>query len=252
MAVPVADAGRRRPAALLAGRGAFGGGARCAAARVRAAHAGRARRVGPGQARGVSPRHPRARRRPGMSGCRGTISSTSAIGSASGPATDGDLRTRAAAGPAPKELRDDQRHPDPRPDPRPAPGAPPGRRRRRPGRRSLSSGRPADGLAEAHREARTRCCATPRPTSPRCGRAPPCSRCAPARAAAPRAAACGTLLGEVAPELGEWAAFFASCSATRAAAEAGIERLVSSRDADDLLRQAEQFVELVTELVEGR
>ena len=29
-----------------------------------------------------------------------------------------------------------------------------------------------------------------------------------------------------APELGEWAAYFASCSATRAAAEAGIERLV--------------------------
>ena len=60
------------------------------------------------------------------------------------------------------------------------------------------------------------------------------------------------LLADVAPELAEWAAYFASCSATRAAAEAGIERLVSTRDADDLLRQAEQFVELVTELVEGR
>jgi hypothetical protein len=60
------------------------------------------------------------------------------------------------------------------------------------------------------------------------------------------------LLGDVAPELAEWAAYFASCSATRAAAEAGIERLVSTRDADDLLRQAEQFVELVTELVEVR
>jgi SAV_6107-like HEPN len=61
-----------------------------------------------------------------------------------------------------------------------------------------------------------------------------------------------SLLGDVAPELGEWAAYFASCSATRAAAEAGIERLVSRRDADDLLRQSEQFLELVTELVEGR
>ena len=50
------------------------------------------------------------------------------------------------------------------------------------------------------------------------------------------------LLAEVAPELGEWAAFFASCSDTRAAAEAGIARLVGRRDADDLLRQAEQFV----------
>jgi SAV_6107-like HEPN len=61
-----------------------------------------------------------------------------------------------------------------------------------------------------------------------------------------------SLLGDVAPELGEWAAYFASCSATRAAAEAGIERLVSTRDADDLLRQSEQFLELVTELVVGR
>jgi hypothetical protein len=60
------------------------------------------------------------------------------------------------------------------------------------------------------------------------------------------------MLGEGAPELAEWAAYFASCSATRAAAEAGIERLVERRDADDLLQQAEQFVELVTDLVEGR
>jgi hypothetical protein len=60
------------------------------------------------------------------------------------------------------------------------------------------------------------------------------------------------LLAEVAPELGEWAAFFASCSATRAAAEAGISRLVDRRAADDLLRQAEQFVGLVTELLPVR
>lgn len=57
------------------------------------------------------------------------------------------------------------------------------------------------------------------------------------------------LLAEVAPELGEWAAFFASCSDIRAAAEAGIARLVSRRDADDLLRQAEQFVGIVREIV---
>nr|WP_168170488.1 SAV_6107 family HEPN domain-containing protein [Pseudonocardia sp. EC080625-04] len=50
------------------------------------------------------------------------------------------------------------------------------------------------------------------------------------------------LLAEVAPELGEWASFFASCSRTRTAAEAGIDRLVDRRAADDLLRQAEQFV----------
>jgi hypothetical protein len=53
------------------------------------------------------------------------------------------------------------------------------------------------------------------------------------------------LLSEVAPEFGEWALFFASCSDTRAAAEAGIARLVGQREADDLLRQAEQFVGLV-------
>jgi SAV_6107-like HEPN len=57
------------------------------------------------------------------------------------------------------------------------------------------------------------------------------------------------LVAEVAPELGEWAAFFASCSDTRAAAEAGIARLVGRRDADDLLRQAEQFVGIVRGIV---
>lgn len=57
------------------------------------------------------------------------------------------------------------------------------------------------------------------------------------------------LLADVAPELGEWAAYFSSCSATRAAAEAGIARLVDRREADDLLRQAEQFVRLVGEMV---
>lgn len=60
------------------------------------------------------------------------------------------------------------------------------------------------------------------------------------------------LLAEVAPELGEWSAFFASCSRTRAAAEAGISRLVGQRDADDLLRQAEQFVRQVGELLPPR
>jgi SAV_6107-like HEPN len=60
------------------------------------------------------------------------------------------------------------------------------------------------------------------------------------------------LLAEVAPEFAEWAAFFSSCSATRAAAEAGIARLVGRREADDLLRQAEQFVGLVTASVPVR
>lgn len=54
-----------------------------------------------------------------------------------------------------------------------------------------------------------------------------------------------SLLADVAPEFDEWAAFFASCSSTRSAAEAGIARLVGQREADDLLRQTEQFVGLV-------
>ncbi len=52
------------------------------------------------------------------------------------------------------------------------------------------------------------------------------------------------LLATVAPELAEWSAFFAASSATRAAAEAGAHRLVTVRDADDLLRQAREFLDL--------
>lgn len=53
-----------------------------------------------------------------------------------------------------------------------------------------------------------------------------------------------TLLTTVAPELAEWSAFFAVASATRAAAEAGVRRLVTERDADDMVRQAGQFLAL--------
>jgi hypothetical protein len=51
-----------------------------------------------------------------------------------------------------------------------------------------------------------------------------------------------TLLSTVAPELAEWAAFFDAASATRAAVEAGVHRLVTDRDADDMVRQAGQFL----------
>lgn len=53
------------------------------------------------------------------------------------------------------------------------------------------------------------------------------------------------LLTRVAPELEEWAAFFAASAAKRAAAEAGISRAVTAREADDLLRAAEQFTAMV-------
>lgn len=55
------------------------------------------------------------------------------------------------------------------------------------------------------------------------------------------------LLAEVAPEFDEWARFFAAGAAKRAAAEAGLRRAVSSREADDLLRDVGRFLEVVAE-----
>jgi hypothetical protein len=51
----------------------------------------------------------------------------------------------------------------------------------------------------------------------------------------------------VEPTLSEWAAFFAASAAKRAAAEAGLPRAVSSREADELLRDAETFLSLAEE-----
>jgi len=53
------------------------------------------------------------------------------------------------------------------------------------------------------------------------------------------------LLAEVAPELGEWASFFAAGAGKRAAAEAGSTRAVTEREADDLVRDADRFLALV-------
>jgi len=53
------------------------------------------------------------------------------------------------------------------------------------------------------------------------------------------------LLARVAPEMQEWAAFFAAGASKRAAAEAGLRRSVSERDADDLLRDATAFLIVV-------
>lgn len=52
------------------------------------------------------------------------------------------------------------------------------------------------------------------------------------------------LLARLAPELGEWAAFFASGAQKRAAAEAGLPS-VTPREADDLIRDAERFLDCV-------
>lgn len=53
------------------------------------------------------------------------------------------------------------------------------------------------------------------------------------------------LLAEVAPEMAEWATFFAAGAAKRAAAEAGSSRAASEREADDLVRDADRFLALV-------
>ncbi|MDF1603057.1 SAV_6107 family HEPN domain-containing protein [Nocardioides sp. YIM 152315] len=53
------------------------------------------------------------------------------------------------------------------------------------------------------------------------------------------------LLTDVAPELGEWATFFAAGAAKRAAAEAGSTRAVAEREADDLVRDADRFLAVI-------
>ena len=55
------------------------------------------------------------------------------------------------------------------------------------------------------------------------------------------------LLAEIAPELSEWASFFAAGAAKRAAAESGSRRAVTEREADDLVRDADRFLGLVEE-----
>lgn len=97
----------------------------------------------------------------------------------------------------------------------------------------------------------------------------PCSRYAAAHLAALRAAAAvvaarakpgdnfrrrprsvWVLLIKVAPALREWATFFAEGAKKRAAAEAGIARAITAREADDVLRDAETFVTLVEETLD--
>lgn len=59
------------------------------------------------------------------------------------------------------------------------------------------------------------------------------------------------LLAQVAPELGEWATFFAAGAAKRAAAEAGLSRAVTEREADDLVRDVGAFVAVVENALGG-
>lgn len=74
------------------------------------------------------------------------------------------------------------------------------------------------------------------------------ARAKPTKSARRRLRSVWVLLPEVAPELAEWAEFFAAGARKRAAAEAGIP-VVSSREADDLLRDAELFLTRVANLL---
>jgi len=68
-------------------------------------------------------------------------------------------------------------------------------------------------------------------------------RSLPGRRGGPRSV--WEILPRVEPELGDWAAYFASTAARRAAIDAGRTGVVGAREADDLLRDAEAFHHLV-------
>ncbi|WP_411105981.1 SAV_6107 family HEPN domain-containing protein [Streptomyces sp. cmx-4-9] len=65
----------------------------------------------------------------------------------------------------------------------------------------------------------------------------------------PRIRSAWELLPEMAPELAEWSALFASGAERRARAEAGIADAASGRDADDLVRAVAMFVRLVERML---
>ncbi len=71
------------------------------------------------------------------------------------------------------------------------------------------------------------------------------ARTAPAARSRPRSV--WQVLPGLAPELGEWASFFAACSAQRSVLDRG--GWIPAREADDLLRQAEMFLEIVRDLL---
>ncbi len=57
------------------------------------------------------------------------------------------------------------------------------------------------------------------------------------------------VLPEIAPELTEWSALFASGARRRARAEAGIQGAATRRDADDLIRDVAMFLRLVERML---
>ncbi|MEU6894501.1 SAV_6107 family HEPN domain-containing protein [Streptomyces sp. NPDC046557] len=65
----------------------------------------------------------------------------------------------------------------------------------------------------------------------------------------PRIRSAWEVLPEIAPELTEWSALFASGAARRARAEAGIPDAATGRDADDLVREVGMFLRLVERML---
>src|SRR5690606_3374161 len=58
------------------------------------------------------------------------------------------------------------------------------------------------------------------------------------------------VLAKVAPELAQWAAFFANGASKRAAAEAGLPNAVTAEEADALLRDGQRFLLVVERVLE--
>jgi hypothetical protein len=71
------------------------------------------------------------------------------------------------------------------------------------------------------------------------------ARARPSDARTRRPTSAWVLLAQVAPELGEWATYFAAGADKRAAALAGMRSAATGREADDLLRDASTFLALV-------
>lgn len=66
-----------------------------------------------------------------------------------------------------------------------------------------------------------------------------------------RPASAWVLLETTAPELTEWAAYFAANSAAHAAAQAGNTRQVTAESADELMHRTTEFLELAHRAVHG-
>jgi hypothetical protein len=71
------------------------------------------------------------------------------------------------------------------------------------------------------------------------------ARARPDDARARRPTSAWVLLAGVAPELAEWAAYFAAGAEKRAAALAGLRTAATAREADDLLRDTTTFLAVV-------